>query len=83
MSVAEPDFEIYYQPNCRSCGEPTDDPFMDDLCFDCDHGRHWDASDCSLCWPDDDVDDYYFYDFEDDDEPARPIEDVKVGGEVV
>lgn len=79
------DFQIHYQSDCSSCGDPVDDPFWDTLCFQCDHGRHsvapWDAPDCRVCWPeveDDcfDLDDY-------DVEPARDVQDVQVGGDVL
>ena len=75
------DFQIHYCGECPSCGNPVDDPFWDDTCFECDHSRHsvapWDAPDCELCWPDpeDERDDY---DYE---PPARPIEDVQVSGD--
>jgi len=55
------DFGIHYLGECPQCGGNIDDPFVDDLCFQCDHRKHavapWDALDCQLCWPDNDDDD--------------------------
>lgn len=75
------EFQIHYLSECPQCGGDISDPFMDDLCFECDHSRHsvapWDAPDCELCWPDPEDD----YPDEDDEEPARPVEDVQVSGD--
>ena len=50
------DFTIHYLSECPNCGGNIDDPFWDNLCFECDHRKHavapWDAPDCDLCWPD-------------------------------
>jgi hypothetical protein len=80
------DFAIHYLSECPNCGGNIDDPFMDDLCFQCDHRRHsvapWDAPECGMCWPDDaGVDDGYPTYDEPDDEPApRDVRDVPTGG---
>jgi len=74
------DFQIHYLSECPQCGGNVDDPFMDDLCWQCDHRQHsvapWDALDCTLCWPEDDDGD----DWQDDDEPVRPVVDAATGG---
>jgi hypothetical protein len=72
------DFSIHYLSECPRCGGNVDDPFWDDLCFQCDHRRHsvapWDALDCDLCWPDED-------DWQDDDDvPVRTVLDAPTRG---
>ena len=81
------DFQIHYLSECPQCGGNVDDPFMDDLCWQCDHRQHsvapWDALDCALCWPDNDDDGEirtYYDDPDEDDEPVRPIVDAVTGG---
>ncbi len=84
------DLEIHYQPTCRDCGESVDEPFVDDLCLECDHSQHWlapwEAPDCELCWPfgyddffDNDEDDYE----EELAEHYRLVVDAPIGGEVL